>query len=225
MESHEKFLASLREIKGKQPFSFCGLDLIGYPDVFSPIQSTDTEWFSQNLLEICKDKRVLEIGAGTGAISLSLLKNGARSVTATDINPHAIENIKENQERAKLYFPVFEGSLFSPLPDGSKFDVIFWNHPFQKSEVVPSDTIEASMVDYKYQFLRKYIQEGFSFLSEQGKIYLCTGDLESYFADILKLAQEEGVKLHLVQEGAIPTFKDADTRIKIGIFEIVRERV
>ncbi len=217
---HEQFVAKLNAVNEKTTFTIGDLELVAYPGVFSPIQSNDTAWFAEQLPQLCKDKDVLEIGSGTGAIAITVAKEGAKSVASTDINPHAIANIKENQEKNQTQFPVYEGSLFEPLPKDQKFDVIFWNHPFQKSEVEAQNTIEASMIDYKYQYLRAYIQNGFSYLAENGKLFLGTGNMEEYLQDIQQLADELGVKLKLVSKTKILSFKGGTTEMELGLYQI-----
>ena len=70
------------------------------PNVFSPKYFNDTKIFASNI-KINPGEDFLEIGPGTGVISIFAALNGAKSVTAIDINPQAVKNTKEGQLRYK----------------------------------------------------------------------------------------------------------------------------
>ena len=58
---------------------------------------------------------VLEIGCGSGIISMHLAQRG--NVTAIDINPKAVEATKFNSKENDLEIEVLEGDLFSCVKD------------------------------------------------------------------------------------------------------------
>jgi len=75
----------------------------------------------------------VEIGTGTGAIALSLLKEGPFSrVVATDSSSQALALARENAERSGLtaFLELREGSLFEPLASGERFHVVVSNPPY-----------------------------------------------------------------------------------------------
>ena len=80
-----------------------------------------------------EDLRVLEIGTGSGAISVALAKELASgSITATDVSEKALtvagENAASNGVRERLCF--LRGDLFSPLKNGERFHLILTNPPY-----------------------------------------------------------------------------------------------
>jgi predicted RNA methylase len=91
----------------------------------------------ENNPELFKGKRVMEIGTGSGIISLYAAKLGAASVVATDINPKALESITSNAEalgftdqiEARLV-PLDDLGAYSVIKDGEQFDIIVSNPPF-----------------------------------------------------------------------------------------------
>jgi release factor glutamine methyltransferase len=75
----------------------------------------------------------LEVGTGSGAIALSLLKEGPfRWVVATDSSARALDLARENASLNRLLgrLDLREGSFFEPLGEGERFDVIVSNPPY-----------------------------------------------------------------------------------------------
>ncbi len=75
-----------------------------------------------------KGKSLLELGAGSGLISLEMSRRGAR-VTASDISKNAIENIKSNALKNKVLMEVLESDLFDRVGE-RQFDLIVINPPY-----------------------------------------------------------------------------------------------
>ena len=73
-------------------------------------------------------KRVLELGTGSGIVALTLAAFGA-SVTATDLNPHAVALAQRNASARGLDVEFLEGDLFAPVVD-REFDAIVCNPPY-----------------------------------------------------------------------------------------------
>jgi release factor glutamine methyltransferase len=77
--------------------------------------------------------RILEIGPGTGCISVAIAKNASNArIFAVDINPIAVEITKENARRhgVENRIDVRLGNLFEPIETGSALDVICSNPPY-----------------------------------------------------------------------------------------------
>lgn len=89
-----------------------GICLIVHPNVYAPGFFTDSMWFARELPVIVGQGSVLEVGTGTGIISIACARAGAR-VTATDINPDAIKNARQNALRNNVYIQLIDSDLFS----------------------------------------------------------------------------------------------------------------
>lgn len=97
-----------------------------HPQVYEPAEDT---FLLANNLEVERMSRALEIGTGTGLISI-LASRKARMVIATDINPHALDCTLKNIIVNKAYnVELRKGDLFEPVKD-EKFDLILFNTPY-----------------------------------------------------------------------------------------------
>src|SRR5215472_14863239 len=74
-----------------------------------------------------KNKMFLEPGAGSGLLSIYAAKQGA-IVTATDINPLAVECIKKNAFQNHVDVDLNKSYLFHNIPP-EKFDIILIKPP------------------------------------------------------------------------------------------------
>ena len=103
--------------------------------VFSP--RIDVEIFVQAIQGIIKkDSKILELGTGTGAISIALAKNYKDiSILATDINKFAVKIAKRNSEINKVdkIIDFKESNWFSNVKD-NKYDFILTNPPYIPKE-------------------------------------------------------------------------------------------
>lgn len=88
-----------------------------------------------------KEPHVLEIGVGTGCVSLAIARNNRNcKIVATDINQEALDLAKRNTERhsalTRLTFRL--GNVFEALtPKDGPFDVICSNPPYVEQAAWP----------------------------------------------------------------------------------------
>lgn len=164
------------------------------PGVFSPQYASDSYLWAQYMVKsgIVNNKRVLEMGAGSGIMSLYLHKYGNPSgVVAADINDQAIDNLKLNQKRfgvSEETFSVIKSNLYSNIPYTERFDVIFWAFVWlilDDAEMVSIFENESdpnvkrllnSVIDPGYNMLRRFLSGSKSRLAPDGKILLITTD-------------------------------------------------
>jgi release factor glutamine methyltransferase len=131
-------------------FRYDGLRIICHPGVFYPGFTGSTKHFLDYLQkQDLQGRRFLELGCGSGIISLLASRKGAL-VTASDINPLAVENTKENAASNHLAVNAVQSDLFNNIPD-KNFDFIVINPPYYA--VDPADFKEMAWFcgkEYEY---------------------------------------------------------------------------
>jgi len=80
---------------------------------------------------------ILEIGTGSGAISVALAKElPSVEIVATDLSEKALsiaeKNARQNGVREQIRF--LQGDLFNPLEEGLRFDLVLTNPPYIPQE-------------------------------------------------------------------------------------------
>ena len=100
------------------------ISILSDPEVYPP--SEDSILFIESL-EVSEGERVLEIGCGSGVMSIHCARNGC-VVTSGDINPRAVELTRRNAELNGVDIDVRETDVYSNI-DG-RFDTILFNLPY-----------------------------------------------------------------------------------------------
>ncbi len=178
-----------------------GKEFIVFPNVFSPKYFHDTELFADNF-PVREGEEMLEIGPGTGAISIIAVYKGAGKVLAIDINPDAVKNTQTNIElhSMKGKVEVRHGNLYEPLKADEKFDTIFWNTPFGFVEDNEVPDLEKAVYDPAYKSTEKFIKEAKLHLKNGGRVLIGFSTTLGRLDLLQKFAEEAGLSLHLLYE-------------------------
>ncbi len=191
-EQEEKFLSMINDRLNGRPIAyivehreFMGLDFYVKEGVLIP--RPDTETLVEEIIDLCKDKEVniLDIGTGSGAITVSLAKYLSNAnLTSFDIAdiPLGIgkKNAIKNGVEEKVKF--VKSDLFSAIKDKDvKFDVIVSNPPYiRKSDM---NTLHTQVKDYEpYNALEGGV-DGLDFyrnITKHSNLYLNKGGILAY---------------------------------------------
>ena len=130
-----------------------------------------------------KNLKVLDIGAGSGAIALALAKNRPDwSVTAADISQDALDLATENAKRQDLNLSFIKSDCFSEI--SAKYDIIVSNPPYISRadevevglNVLHSEPHLALFADEDgLAIYRRIAEDSKDYLNDGGKIYLEIG--------------------------------------------------
>jgi release factor glutamine methyltransferase len=123
-----------KKLSRTQEYAYKGIRLSIPPGIFHPHYFYSTHFLLEYLLkEELHSKTFLELGCGSGLISIAAAKKGAQ-VTATDINPAAVKTLRENSKKNGVSITVKSSDLFVNIPVQT-FDLIAINPPYYKGKV------------------------------------------------------------------------------------------
>lgn len=128
--------------------------------------------------DLYNNKIALDMWCWTGTQWLVMIENWAKEVTFADINPRAIENVKENIAIKKIQkYKIYESNLFDKIPT-KKYDLIVFNHPFfpEDAENYTSQTWDDTLIKKSMLadvwLIEKFLIEAKEYLSDTGKIIM-----------------------------------------------------
>ena len=164
----------LQYIFGK--WEFYGLEL--FVDESALIPRFETEILVDEILKLdCKKDKILDIGCGSGAISLALADNLRKSqIYGIDISKEAINLSKRNKEKLNLKnVKFYESDIFSNVKE-KNFDIIVSNPPYIDDADMKTLEKELSFEPQNALyggkdglfFYREIIENSLDYLSEKG---------------------------------------------------------
>jgi release factor glutamine methyltransferase len=123
----------VKYLSATRTYAYKGIRLVIPPAVFHPGFFFSTRLLLRYVSTLpLKNKLFLEPGAGSGLISLFAARQGA-VVTATDINPVAIQYLERNRYINRLDLNIIHSDLFESIPQQA-YDVIAINPPYYKKQ-------------------------------------------------------------------------------------------
>lgn len=163
------------------------------------IPRQDTEISVEKILNIIENNQInnmLEIGCGTGIVSISVDLESSVDVTAVDISEKAMENTRINKKELNSKIKIINSDLFSNINE--KFDLIYSNPPYIKSKEI--DNLQVEVRDYEPRlaldggedglfFYRSIIKSSPEFLNHKGFLVFEIGHDEA--EDICNLMRDK----------------------------------
>lgn len=143
-----------------------------------------------------KNKSLLELGAGTGLISIFVARQNAK-VTASDINPTATKNIKLNAEKNNVKLKIIQSDLFDNIPQQS-FDFIIINPPYFPRDP-NNENEQAWFCGSDFQYFKNLFKQIGNYISiSTNTIMILSEDCEIEM--IKSIAEENGFVLNEIQK-------------------------
>ncbi len=188
------YVEAMRERREAYVVTHAGLEFVVLPGVFPPYLDSS---LVVRAMRVEPEDVVLDVGSGTGVIAVFAARR-ARRVTATDINPAAVETIRANALRHGLEdrLTAVEADLFPPAGRAA-FDVVTFNPPYSDHPAI--DMPERSVWDPGHAAVRRFFAGVAGVLRPGGRVYLGWAD----FADldfIEGLMAQQGFGFQLIDE-------------------------
>ena len=188
-------------MRSERRVSFEGLELVVKPGVFPPGPFFTTKYLIDALREAdLRGKTLLELGAGSGLISLWCARRGA-VVTATDISPAAVATIEDNI-RANLAEldagggppRVLLSDLFDELPR-APFDFMVINPPFYPRD--PRTMAERAWFCGKnFEYFEKLFRQIGDYLQPETRVLMALSE-DCDIPQIREIARRNALALRL----------------------------
>jgi len=166
-------LANMRQHVMPYTTEVMGFQIVVLPNVWSPAYDWSSLFHLENLPDTV-GLDFLEVGCGTGIISIAAARKGAHKVVAVDINPDAVRNTQMNFERHNIHNAE---ALVSDVLSNVKglFDIVTWNVPHYGTK--PADLLERGCADEDYRGLRTFFSTVGNYLKLGGLVILGFSEL------------------------------------------------
>ena len=171
--------------------SFYGLEFICTPSALIPRSETEelVDW-------IIKSERnkisILDIGTGTGCISVSLANHNSFEVDALEVSSSALDLAKQNAKKNNVNINFIEADIFE-YKSNKKYDLIVSNPPYVRN--LEKNKMQNNVLNFEPElalfvedddplvFYRAILKFAHNTLVEKGKIYF---EINEYLYDEMK---------------------------------------
>jgi release factor glutamine methyltransferase len=205
-------------LRKERHYSYQGINITVLPGVFHPGIFHSTSLILKYLNEQdLANKKVIEIGSGTGLISIRAAKANA-SVTATDLSLTAIKNTALNADLNKARIRIIHSDLFTNV-EKTVFDWIIINPPYYDKDPKKDEEL-AWYCGKNFEYFQKLFTQLKSFMSPSTEVIMVLTkgcDLKKIF----ELGNIAEFKFELLKENDV-FFDEKDYlyRIKSKAFEL-----
>ena len=178
-------------------FHYDGLELQIKKGVFHPAFFGSSKVFARFLKrQNLQGKKVLEIGCGSGLLSLIAARKGAE-VLAVDINADAVACAKLNAVQNDLSIQAVPSDLFNALPP-QLFDIVLLNPPFFAG--APKEAPDfAWYAGTNFQFFHRFYAALPTFTSASSQVWMILSETCD-LAAIQATAQEKGYLMQQIHQ-------------------------
>ncbi len=137
-------------------------------------------WFEKSKIQNRKSETVIDIGCGSGILSIAALKLGVQTVLGVDIDLESVRNARENADKNDI------GEEFI-IGQGSVVDVLEGKFPFRQAPLVVANILAPIII--------RLFEDGLAGLAEPGGTMILSGILQEQEGNVLEVAQAKGLVL------------------------------
>ena len=172
-----------------------------FSGVYPPSEDT---YLLLDSLDIRKEDTFLEVGCGTGVISVSVAGQIER-VVCLDSSFDAVRNTKENLRRNHISHRchVIEADLLSALSPSVKFSLIVFNPPYLPQDETHTDLDQALVggetgTETTQRFIRQVVEH----LLKNGRVYVVVSSLAN-IDSIQQTMIDSGLSVGIASEASL----------------------
>jgi len=160
--------------KKPRKYNYENIEVLVYPEVFPPHLTISTKILLDFIKPLnLQNKSVLELGCGSGIISIFASSKGA-NVTASDINPIALDALKIASKKNNASISILNSDLFDAIKNKS-FDYIIINPPYYPKN--PENIKEqAWFCGEDFEYFKKLFQQLPDFLNNTNALMILSQD-------------------------------------------------
>ncbi len=133
-----------------------------------------------NKIYTFRNKKIADIGTGSGIEAIIAARLGAKHVDAIDINPLAVKCANENVHQNKVahIISTFSSDLFTKIKKSRKYHLILANLPFVDFDG-GNTLIDCALYDNNLTTHKKFLKQAKKHLTHGGLIILPHANLQS----------------------------------------------
>jgi release factor glutamine methyltransferase len=184
-------------LQKERSFSRYGIEVSVPPGVFHPGLFYSTQFLAKHLiLESLAGQAILELGCGTGFLSVLCAKQGAK-VTASDVSAAAVHCTQRNADKNSVEVTAVQSNLFESLGTQT-FDRILINPPYYAQQP-KNDADRAWYCGEHFEYFHQLFKTLKPFTHPQTETWMVLTqgcDLDTIFS----IAHNNGFDLQLLKE-------------------------
>jgi ribosomal protein L11 methyltransferase len=124
---------------------------------------------------------VIDVGCGSGILSIAAIKLGARSALGVDIDAGSIDNARENANTNSIGDELILGI-------GSVKEILKGDYPFRKAPFVVTNILAPVII--------RLFEAGLAELIEDNGMIVLSGILQEQAQNVIEAAQGKGLKMN-----------------------------
>lgn len=199
----------------KRFHTYKGITVTVMPGVFHPGLFLSTHFLIDYLQKInLTSKKLLELGCGTGLISIFSAKSGA-VVTASDSSTIALNNAKDNAESNKVPIEFIQSDLFDSIPE-TTYDYIVINPPYYPRSP-DNDAERAWYCGENFEYFVKLFSQVGHYINDKALIIMVLSE-DCNLERIESIANGKGFTFNMIRQKRISMEKNFIFQIQSNLF-------